>query len=69
MERTPMIESEADVEREEDHRVRDWQVQQLHRLGVSWLLAQTFATLVDWHEVANLVERGCPPELALAIVH
>jgi hypothetical protein len=23
--------------------------------------------LVDWHEVARLVEKGCPPELALEI--
>jgi hypothetical protein len=27
----------------------------------------TFADLVDWHAIAELVERGCPPRLALEI--
>jgi hypothetical protein len=53
---------------EEEHLVREWQADQLRRLGLSWPLAYTFAPLVDWHEVAELVERGCPPLLALEIV-
>jgi hypothetical protein len=68
MEDTLGIESETDVGRDEERSIREWQVEQLQRLGLSSLLAQAFATLVDWHEVAKLVERGCPPELALAIV-
>ena len=31
-------------------------------------LAETFAGLIDWHEIAALVARGCPPNLALEIV-
>ena len=43
-------------------------VTQLTRLGIPWLLAQTVADHVDWHQVAKLVQRGCPPQLALHIV-
>lgn len=67
MERTLIIESNDAVEGDEERRVREWQAQQLRRLGLPWPLAQMFATLVDWHDVSDLVERGCPPELALAI--
>ena len=53
-----------------DHRdpVHEWRVRQLSRLGVPWSLAQTVADQVDWHQVARLVQRGCPPRLALHIV-
>ena len=44
-----------------------WRAEQLRRLGLSRPLAQTFAGLVDWHEIAALVARGCPPELAIEI--
>ena len=37
-----------------------------HRESFS-AVEQTFAALVDWHEVAALVARGCPPDLALEI--
>jgi len=30
--------------------------------------ADAFAGLVDWHTIADLIERGCAPELALEIV-
>jgi hypothetical protein len=36
-------------------------------LGLSTLIADAVATSVDWHEVARLVEKGCPTELALEI--
>jgi hypothetical protein len=49
-------------------RVRAWRAEQLRRLGLPHTLAQTFADLVDWHALAALIERGCPPELALEIV-
>ena len=39
-----------------------WRVEQLRAVGLTQLLAETFADLVDWHEVATLVERGCAPE-------
>jgi hypothetical protein len=57
-----------DVGRNEDLLVREWRALQLERLGLSRLLASRFAHVVDWHQVAELVERGCPPELALRIV-
>jgi len=48
--------------------VHEWRVTQLTRLGIPWLLAWTAADHVDWHQVAMLVQRGCPPQLALHIV-
>ena len=52
----------------DDLLVREWRVTQLTRLGISWSLAQAAAGHVDWHRVAKLVRRGCPPRLALQIV-
>jgi hypothetical protein len=54
-------------ENDEDLLVHTWCAEQLRALGLSQVLADTFADLVDWHEVARLVERGCAPELALEI--
>jgi hypothetical protein len=48
--------------------VHEWRTEQLLRLGVPSMLAEVFADLVDWHALAALVERGCPPRLALEIV-
>ena len=48
--------------------VHEWRVWQLSRLGIPWSLAQTVAGQVDWHQVARLVQHGCPPRLALSIV-
>jgi hypothetical protein len=49
--------------------VHEWRVTQLTRLGIPWSLAQCAAAdQVDWHQVARLVRRGCPPRLALRIV-
>jgi len=33
------------------------------------VLAEAYGDRLDWHQVARLVQRGCPPELALRIVH
>jgi hypothetical protein len=55
-------------ESDEDLLVYSWRVEQLRAVGLTQLLAETFADLVDWHEVASLVERGCAPELALEIL-
>jgi hypothetical protein len=48
--------------------VREWRVTQLTRLGIPGSLAQAAAGHVDWHQVARLVRRGCPPRPALRIV-
>ena len=32
------------------------------------LLAEIYADQIDWHQVARLVQRGCPPQLALRII-
>jgi hypothetical protein len=60
---TALVEGAID----EELTVLAWCAEQLQGLGVSRVLAATFAGLVDWHEVAALVARGCPPELALEI--
>lgn len=64
----PTFTEHDDVPPDENHDVWQWRAQQLHRLGLSSLLSHAFAAVVDWHEFARLVERGCPPELALEIV-
>ena len=48
--------------------VRDWRAEQLRRLGVPSILAETFADDIDWHALSELIERGCPLGLALEIV-
>ncbi len=53
---------------DEDEMVRAWREEQLRRLGLLPVLARIFADHVDWHEIASLVRRGCPPALALDIV-
>jgi hypothetical protein len=52
---------------DEELAIKSWHAEQLRRLGVSRTLAERFAGLVDWHEVAALVGRGCKPDLALEI--
>ena len=51
----------------EDFRVYGWRVEQLGKLGISTVIADAMANLVDWHDVADLVQKGCPAELALEI--
>ena len=48
-------------------RVHAWRVEQLGKLGLSTSIAEAVADFVDWHEVAPLVAKGCPPALALEI--
>ena len=52
---------------DEELSIHIWRAEQLRRLGLSYVLAETFAGLVDWHEIAALVARGCPLSLALEI--
>jgi hypothetical protein len=48
--------------------VRNWRVSQLERLGIPEPLAEIVADHIDWHQIARLVQRGCPPSLALRIL-
>jgi hypothetical protein len=48
--------------------VHNWRVLQLTRLGIPTSLAEIYADRIDWHQVARLVQRGCPARLALRIV-
>jgi hypothetical protein len=56
------------IDHDDDLLVHEWRVTQLARLGIPWSLAQAAADHADWHQVAKLVRRGCPPRLALQIV-
>ena len=60
--------SEVESGLDEERRVHEWRAEQLLRLGFSTALARRFADIVDWHEVAALMKRGCRPALALEIV-
>jgi hypothetical protein len=53
---------------DEELLVHAWRTDQLERLGMGRVDAAALAWHVDWHDVAKLVERGCPCELALEIV-
>jgi hypothetical protein len=47
--------------------VQEWRVTRLTGLRIPRPIAED-ASHVDWHQVAGLVRRGCPPALALRIV-
>ena len=53
---------------DEELAIHSWRAEQLRRLGLPRIVAETFAGVADWHEVAALVARGCSPTLALEIV-
>ena len=63
----PMTETGHEVIRRDDP-VHEWRARQLARQGIPWSLAQAVADHVDWHQIARLVQHGCPPRLALDIV-
>jgi hypothetical protein len=67
MEPMLMLDIDLDDRNDEELLVQEWRVCQLRRLGLPGALAEAFAHRVDWHQIADLVERGCPPELALEI--
>lgn len=48
--------------------VHAWRVSQLARLGLARPVAEAVADRVDWHDVAKLVQRGCPAALAVTIL-
>jgi hypothetical protein len=67
------MEPSADAPRHEaiEHHeplVHRWRTSQLRRLGIPAALAEVYADDLDWHQIAGLVRRGCPPRLALRIV-
>jgi hypothetical protein len=68
----PLTISEPELELhgpiEEEMLVQAWRIEQLLRVGLPRVLAEAFADVVDWHELADLVRRGCPPAVALEIV-
>ena len=43
--------------------VHTWRVSQLRRLGLPGLLAEIYADHINWHQVARLVQCGCPPRI------
>jgi hypothetical protein len=47
--------------------VHKWRVSQLARLGIPQPLAEVYADRLDWHEIAHLVQHGCPARLAIRI--
>jgi hypothetical protein len=53
---------------QEDLLVHNWRVSRLISLRIPEPLAQVYAGHIDWHQIAWLVQQGCPPWLALRIV-
>ena len=53
---------------EEELLVHTWRVARLTQLGIPSAVAEVEADRLDWHQVARLVQHGCPPPLALRIV-
>ena len=51
----------------EQQLVHDWRVSQLTRPGIPAPLAEVYADRIHWHQIARLVQRGCPARLALRI--
>jgi hypothetical protein len=68
MNETVVPTEDLDRDVEEALVVRKWRAEQLRRLGLPSILAETFADDVDWHVLSALIERGCPLGLALEIV-
>ena len=45
---------------EEELLVHTWRVARLTQLGISRAVAEVEADHLDWHQVARLVQHGCP---------
>ena len=63
----PFVTGREAISREEAS-IHNWRVSQLKRLGLPGQLAEIYADQIDWHQLARLVQRGCPPRLALRII-
>ena len=68
MEPSTLYREDLDERTSEEELVRAWRAEQLFRLGLPAGIAEVFADLVDWHALADLMERGCSLGLALEIV-
>ena len=68
MEPTTLYREDLDERASEEQLVRAWRAEQLCRLGMPAGIAEAFADIVDWHALADLMERGCSLGLALEIV-
>ena len=57
-------------ERTEIERIESWRLEELERAGYPTAVATELAGrhYVDLHRAIELVQRGCPPELALQIL-
>jgi hypothetical protein len=51
---------------DEELLVHDWRVARLAQFGIPESQAEVYADHIDWHQVARLVQRGCPPRLSPA---
>ena len=60
MNTAPAHDHDLDGQTEEAVLIRAWRSEQLFRLGLPRILAVAFADTVDWHELADLIDRGCP---------
>ena len=60
----------AEAQQTEQERVEAWRTQELERAGYPAVAAAQLAARpdVDVHEAIDLLERGCPPELAVKIL-
>jgi hypothetical protein len=61
----PLVRHEAIAKQDPVH---EWRVARLADLGIPRPVAEAAAGHVDWHQMAALVQRGCPPWLALRIL-
>jgi hypothetical protein len=60
----------AGIDPTERDQIERWRSDELERAGFDGPLARTLAESpdVDLHQALDLVERGCPPELAARIL-
>ena len=65
---TPTEDEPLGLSEPEARTIRAWRAEQLSRLGLPYIIAETVADLVDWHAFAELIDRGCSPGLALEIL-
>ena len=64
---TPQLSPDHEAVDYEKLLVHNRRVARLTGLGIPGALAEVDADHLDWHQVARLVQRGCPPRLALRI--
>ncbi len=65
-----MSATEVHITETEGDKVERWRAEALERAGYDSTTAALLAirTDVDLHRATHLIERGCPPELALRIL-